>query len=82
LFHDYYEVIYNRERERPIPAAELLRDYKPNIDAIHHQVGLILQVESERAGGTEAKLLADRFAGLVTGRLERGRILRAGAPYA
>jgi len=70
LFHDYYEVIYNRERERPIPAAELLRDYKPNIDAIHHQVGLILQVESERAGGTEAKLLADRFAGLVTGRLE------------
>jgi len=70
LFHDYYEVIYNRERERPIPAAELLRDYKPDIDAIHHQVGLILQVESERAGGTEAKLLADRFAGLVTGRLE------------
>jgi hypothetical protein len=70
LFHDYYEVIYNRERERPIPAAELLREYKPNIDAIHHQVGLILQVESERAGGTEAKLPADRFAGLVTGRLE------------
>jgi hypothetical protein len=27
-------------------------------------------VESERAGGTEAKLPADRFAGLVTGRLE------------
>jgi len=70
LFHDYYEVIYNREKERPIPAAELLREYKPNIDAIHHQVGLILQVESERAGGTEAKLLAERFAGLVTGRLE------------
>jgi len=70
LFHDYYEVIYNRERERPIPAAELLRDYKPNIDAIHHQVGLILQVESERAGGTEAKLPADRFAALVTARLE------------
>src|SRR5215468_10500738 len=39
LFHDYYEVIYNRERERPIPAAELLRDHKPDIDAIHHQVG-------------------------------------------
>jgi hypothetical protein len=70
LFHDYYEVIYNRERERPIPAAELLRDHKPDIDAIHHQVGLILQVESERAGGTEAKLLAERFAGLVIGRLE------------
>ena len=70
LFHDYYEVIYNRERERQIPAAELLREYKPDIDAIHHQVGFILQVESERAGGTEAKLPADRFAGLVTGRLE------------
>lgn len=70
LFHDYYEVIYNRERERPIPAAELLRDYKPNIDAIHHQVGLVLQVESERAGGAEAKLPAERFAKLVTARLE------------
>src|SRR5262249_15716350 len=33
LFRDYYEVIYIRERERPIPAAELLREYKPNIDA-------------------------------------------------
>lgn len=70
LFHDYYEVIYNRERERPIPAAELLREYKPNIDAIHHLVGLVLQVESERAGGAEAKLPADRFAALVTARLE------------
>jgi hypothetical protein len=69
-FSENFWVRTSREQERPIPAAELLRDYKPNIDAIHHQVGLILQVESERAGGTEAKLPADRFAGLVTGRLE------------
>ena len=57
LFHDYYEVIYKREQERSIPAAELLREYKLNIDAIHHQVGLILQVESERAGGTKQSFL-------------------------
>jgi hypothetical protein len=70
LFHDYYEVIYGREREREIPAAELLRDHKPNIDAVHQHVGLVLQVESEQAGGAEAKLPADRFGGLVTARLE------------
>lgn len=48
LFHEYYEVIYKRERERPIPAAELLRLHKANIDTIHHQVGFLLQVESEQ----------------------------------
>lgn len=70
LFDEYYGVICNRERERPIPAAELLRDHKANIDAIHHQVGLVLQVESERAGGTEARLTAERFGAVVTARLE------------
>ena len=69
LFHDYYEVIYRRETERDIPAAELLRDHKSNIDEIHHQVGLILQIESERTGLTDAHLSTDQFASVVDARL-------------
>jgi hypothetical protein len=69
LFHDYYEVIYRREMERDIPAAELLRDHKSNIDEIHHRVGLVLQIESERRGLTDAHLTTQQFASVVEARL-------------
>ncbi len=91
LFAEYYEVIYRRERERDIPAAAILQDHRPNIDAIHHQVGLLLQLEAERAGGTEAILSLERFEKIVAARLEaeeyqgqeldelRGEIIEAAA---
>ena len=41
LFKSYYDVIYLREVERSIPASIILRDYQPDIKAIHNQVGLI-----------------------------------------
>ena len=69
LFKEYYNVIYQREVERDIPAATVLREYKPDIDAIHNRVGLLVQVESERSGQTEARLSSDCFADLVEGRL-------------
>ena len=39
LFNQYYDVIYDREVERSIPASIILRDYQPDIKAIHNQVG-------------------------------------------
>ena len=39
LFNSYYDVIYLREVERNIPASIILRDYRPDIKAIHNQVG-------------------------------------------
>ena len=69
LFNSYYDVIYLREVERSIPASIILRDYKPDIKAIHNQVGLILQIDSERTGRTDAKLSRDRFVSLVRARL-------------
>ena len=69
LFNSYYDVIYLREVERSIPASIILRDYQPDIKAIHNQVGLILQIDSERTGGTDAKLSRDRFVALVEARL-------------
>ena len=46
-----------------------MRDYQPDIKAIHNQVGLILQIDSERTGRTDAKLSRDRFVALVEARL-------------
>ena len=69
LFNQYYDVIYDREVERSIPASIILRDYQPDIKAIHNQVGLILQIDSERTGRTDAKLSRDRFVALVETRL-------------
>jgi hypothetical protein len=69
LFSQYYRVIYDRELERDIPAASVLRDYKPDIDAIHRRVGLLLQVESESAEGVEAQISRARFSEIVIERL-------------
>ena len=69
LFNSYYDVIYLREVERSIPSSTILRDYEPDIKAIHNHVGFFLQVESERTGGTDAKLSRDRFVSLVEARL-------------
>ena len=69
LFNQYYEVIYDREVERSIPASIILREFQPDIKAIHNQVGLILQIDSERTGRTDAKLSRHRFVALVEARL-------------
>lgn len=69
LFKSYYDVIYDREVERSIPASNILREYRPDIRAIHNQVGLILQIDSERTGRTDAKLSRERFVSLVAARL-------------
>ena len=70
LFKSYYNVIYKREVERDIPASSLLRNYEPDINAIHSRVGLVLQIDSERAGHTDAKLAKNRFVLLVEERLK------------
>ena len=70
LFKAYFDVIYQREVERNIPASELLRSYKPDINAIHNQVALLLQIDSERTGLTDAKLSSQRFIALVEERLK------------
>jgi hypothetical protein len=69
LFSQYYNVIYSRELERNIPAARILREYRNDIDSIHWRVGLALQVRSEQAGRTEARLTRAEFRSLVIDRL-------------
>jgi hypothetical protein len=69
LFSEYYSVIYQRELEREIEAATVLRDHQPDIDAIHHRVAMVLQVESESAQHADAKMSEKRFASIVRDRL-------------
>lgn len=69
LFNSYYDVIYDREMERDILASRILSEYEPDIRTIHNQVGLILQVDSERTGRTDALLDRHRFVSLVEARL-------------
>jgi len=69
LFKEYYEVISRREKEREISAAEIIRDFKPDIDALHNRVGLQLQVESEGKGNMEARLSPSRFKEIIRIRL-------------
>jgi hypothetical protein len=70
LFSLYYDVIYRREQEHNIPASQLLRDHRVDVDAIHSQVAVLLQLESERAGSAEARMNTERFARIVSARLE------------
>ncbi|NEU81251.1 hypothetical protein, partial [Nostoc sp. UIC 10630] len=69
LFKDYYKVIYEREVERNIAASQILRDYKVDVDIIHKRVGILLQIESEKSGRTDARLSSERFAEIVEDRL-------------
>jgi energy-coupling factor transporter ATP-binding protein EcfA2 len=65
LFHGYFRVVYEREMERPGPVAELLRSHRPHIEQIHARVGLLLQVETERSGGTAALMSRKRLEQVV-----------------
>ena len=40
LFHDYYDVIYRREKERGTPFSGILGKYEPDIHWLHHRGGM------------------------------------------
>ncbi|MGC5344026.1 NACHT domain-containing protein [Streptomyces sp. DT171] len=69
LFKDYYRVIYERELEKEGPATNLLRDHRADIDAIHADVGLLLQTRSERSGDTESRIGTKEFSSIIEQRL-------------
>lgn len=69
LFHRYYEVIYQRERERDTVAAPILSEHQPDIDAIHQRVGLALQVLTTRDGHSDPFLTGAQLTRIVDARL-------------
>lgn len=65
LFEQYYGAIYAREVNKPTDTAELLKELKGHISAIHAHAGLLLQVESENAERTAALLSRDRLEAIA-----------------
>lgn len=62
LFNDYFDTLFKREIARGTFASELLSKHRTHIVEIHERVGLLLQVESEAAGGSAARLSQERLA--------------------
>jgi hypothetical protein len=73
LFHDYYDVIYRREKERGTPFSAVLGRYEPDIHWLHHRAGWILQARNAEPGTTAARLSHAEFEEMVDKRLlDRG----------
>lgn len=69
LFHDYYDVIYRREKERGTPFSTILGSYEPEIHWLHHRAGWLLQQRNAGTGATAARLTHAEFEKLVNERL-------------
>lgn len=74
LFKRYFETIYDREVERGTYAAPLLRDHRMHVERIHARAGLLLQVESEQAGGGDARLSRERLEAIANAVLAEDEI--------
>ncbi len=69
LFHDYYDVIYRREKERGTAYSAILGRYEPDIHWVHHRAGWLLQLSNAGAGSTDARLTHEDFERIVDQRL-------------
>lgn len=69
LFHDYYDVIYRREKERNTIFSRILRTYEPDIHWLHHRAGWLLQQRNAAIGSTGARLSHSEFEKIVETRL-------------
>lgn len=69
LFDAYYDVIYQRERERDTDAATILREDRPDVDAIHQRVGLALQVLTTHEGHSDPRLTTAQLEQIIDARL-------------
>ncbi|MDN2582930.1 hypothetical protein [Aquibium sp. ELW1220] len=65
LFDKYYNLLRDREAQKPGETASFVRDNKRIIDAIHQDCGWLLQVEAESAGRTAAFLTETQFREII-----------------
>lgn len=71
LFNDYYRIIYERELHKAVrPFDQVLNERRQDIDALHHEVGFILQCRAEQSGGTQGDLSIGEFERIVSACLE------------
>jgi hypothetical protein len=71
LFHRHYETLRDREIAKGGATGQTIREYRSQIDSIHQDVGYLLHLRAEGAGGANAYLSDMEFERLVAARLER-----------
>ena len=69
LFALYYDTIYARETGKPGNLSKLLNTFREDIDFIHDQAGLLLQIQGEQFGEAEASLELGQLQEIVVERL-------------
>lgn len=69
LFSAYYQVISQREQEKPGELATLLQHYSSEVDYIHHLCGYELQVRGSQAGNAAGQLTRTELRGIIHRRL-------------
>lgn len=70
LFERHYETLRDREIAKGGPNGDLLRDYRSEIDRIHYDAGLILQVRAEKKGNASAHFSVTEFHELISRNLK------------
>jgi hypothetical protein len=65
LFNRYYDIVYQREQERGLEFSDVLADYRGPIDTLHDHIGLVLQVEAEKAGSAQSKISKERLEDFI-----------------
>lgn len=70
LFERYYSLLRDREAQKSGSDAALFREFKRQIDAVHHEAGFVLQVAAETTGGAAAYLTPGGFENIIRQHLE------------
>ncbi len=71
LFHRHYDTLRDREIAKGGFNGTTIGEYRSQIDRIHYDVGYLLHLRAEVAGGADAYLTDHEFETLVTLQLER-----------
>lgn len=74
LFSRFFSYTFDREIERGTYASALLAEHRAHIERIHARVGLLLQVEAERAGGASARMSKKRLEDVISAVLSEDEI--------
>jgi hypothetical protein len=66
LFNEYFEVLKRREKAKGGELQKFLERHWGHLGPIHHRAGLVLQTDSEHAGGAGSRFSQDRFRRLIS----------------
>ena len=65
LFNEYFEVLKKREKAKGGELQKILERHWGHLGPIHHRAGLVLQTDSEHAGGAGSRFAQDRLRSLI-----------------